>query len=373
MKIPQQMKAVVLTGHGGLEKLVFRNDWPTPTPSPDEVLIKVHACGLNNTDVNSRTAWYSKGVVAGTTGAASESAQSDDASWGGSALKFPRIQGADVSGTVCEVGARVPQFLRGKRVMIEPWLRDWSDPDNFGKCGYYGSERDGGFAEYTTVDYRQVHPIDCDLSDVEIATFATSWLTAENMLNQAAVKAGDTVLITGASGGVGSALIQLANRREATTIAMASESKHEQLKSFLPDAIIARAPDDLKSVLNAAIGQETVSVVADVVGGENWSELISALARNGRYACSGAIAGPIVELDLRTLYLNDLTFYGCTIVERGTFASLVNYIERSEVTPVVACVYPLEKLREAQQQLIDKQHVGNIVVSMDTTEDYSKP
>lgn len=369
MDIPRQMKAVLLTGHGELDKLVFRDDWPTPTPSPDEVLIKIHACGLNNTDVNSRTAWYSKGVVAGTTGTALESAQSDDASWGGSALKFPRIQGADVSGTVCDIGEQVPKFMLGKRVMIEPWLRDWSDPDNFGKCGYFGSERDGGFAEYTTVDYRQVHPINCDLSDVEIATFATSWLTAENMLDQAKVKAGDTILITGASGGVGSALIQLANRREAITIAMASESKHEQLKEYLPDAIIGRAPDDLKSELNNAIGDETVSVVADIVGGDYWPQLVSALARNGRYACSGAIAGPIVEMDLRTLYLNDLTFYGCTIVARGTFANLVSYIERGEVTPVVAAVYPLEQLRDAQQKLIDKQHVGNIVISMKATED----
>lgn len=372
MNIPQQMKAVLLTGHGELDKLVFRHDWPAPTPCSDEVLVKVHACGLNNTDVNTRTAWYSKGVVGGTTGAALASAQSDDASWGGAQLRFPRIQGADVSGTVCAIGAHVPETLLGERVMIEPWLRDWRDPDNFGKCGYFGSERDGGFAEYTTVDHRQVHPVHSDLTDVEIATFATSWLTAENMLDQAAVKAGDTVLITGASGGVGSALIQLANRRDATTIAMASESKHEQLAACSPDAVVGRAPDDLKSELKSAIGKETVSVVADVVGGDCWPQLISALARNGRYACSGAIAGPIVELDLRTLYLNDLTFYGCTIVARGTFAKLVSYIERGEVTPLVAAVYPLEQLQEAQQKLIDKQHVGNIVVSIDSAGDCGK-
>ena len=113
-----------------------------------------------------------------------------------------------------------------------------------------------------------------------------------------------------------------------------------------------------------AIGHDKVSVVADIVGGSSWSQLISALARNGRYVCSGAIAGPIVELDLRTLYLQDLTFYGCTVVPHGTFANLVGYISRGEVTPIVAATYPLSQLSAAQQKLIDKQHVGNIVVSV---------
>ncbi len=363
--LPSSMKAVVLKGHGDLDQLEFRHDWPMPMLHDREVLIRVHACGLNNTDVNSRTAWYSKGVTGATTGSASVTAESDDASWGGVAISFPRIQGADVCGTVCAIGNLAPESLLKTRVMVEPWIRDWRDPDNADRCGYLGSECDGGFAEYLAVDYRQVHPVDSELSHVEIATFATSWLTAENMLNQAQVRAGDTVLITGASGGVGSALIQLANRRNATTIAMASGSKHSQLERFSPDALIGRAPEDLKTELKRTIGQESVNVVADIVGGECWTELISVLARNGRYACSGAIAGPMVQLDLRTLYLNDLKFFGCTVVPRGTFADLVSYIENGEVTPIVAAVYPLKRLSEAQQMLIDKRHVGNIVISVD--------
>ena len=367
--IPPTMKAFLLTGHGAMDKLVFRDDWPTPTPAANEVLIKVHACGLNNTDVNLRTAWYSKAVTGATTGGELTSAQSDDAAWGGTALQFPRIQGADVCGSVYAIGQDVPANLLGKRVMIEPWIRDWQDPDNLDACGYFGSECDGGFAEFVSIDHRQIHPIESELSDVEIATFATSWLTAENMLDQAKVTAGDTVVITGASGGVGSALIQLANRRNATTIALASESKHEQLQAFSPDVLLGRAPANLKSELQNALGQESVSVVLDVVGGEYWPQLISVLGRNGRYAVSGAIAGPIVALDLRTLYLNDLKFFGCTVVPRGTFRRLVTYIEKGEISPVVAAVYPLENLKEAQQQLIDKQHVGNVVVSQDSRSD----
>jgi len=360
MTIPDKMKAFVLTGHGDMDKLVYHTDWPVPVAGKGEVLIKVHACGLNNTDVNTRTAWYSKGVSENTTGGAFEDADDEDATWGGAPITFPRIQGADVCGTV----VAGPDKLMGRRVLIETWLRDWDDPLNMAKTGYFGSECDGGFAEYVKTDARNVHAIDSNLSDAELATFATSWITAENLLNRANVAAGDTVLIPGASGGVGSALIQLANRRGATTIAMASRSKHDAVAGFEPHAILDRAPDNLKQALKQAIGRDTVSVVADVVGGSYWPQLIDVLDRGGRYTCAGAIAGPMVEMDLRTFYLRDLTFTGATIVPPGVFADLVGYIERDEVKPALAATYPLAQLHEAQQAFIDKKHTGNIVVTV---------
>jgi NADPH:quinone reductase-like Zn-dependent oxidoreductase len=195
------MNAMVLTGHGGFDKLVFHDDWPRPSPGPGEVLIRVAACGLNNTDVNTRTAWYSSGVASGTTGEALESANDDDAAWGGTPITFPRIQGADVAGRV-----------------------------------------------------------------------------------------------------------------------------------------------------------------ADVVGGPQWPQFIDVLARGGRYTCSGAIAGPEVNFDLRTFYLRDLTFTGATVTAPDTFANLVGYIERDEIAPLLAGSWPLNRLVEAQQAFIAKQHVGNFVV-----------
>lgn len=360
MTIPDKMRAFVLTGHGDMDKLVYHTDWPVPVPDAGEVLIKVHACGLNNTDVNTRTAWYSKGVSENTTGGAFDTAEDDDATWGGAPITFPRIQGADVCGTV----VAGPDRLMGRRVLVETWLRDWDDPLNMNKIGYFGSECDGGFAEYVKTDERYVHAVDSELSDAELATFATSWITAENMLNRANVADGDQVLISGASGGVGSALIQLANRRGATTVAMASKSKQAAVAEFEPHAILDRAPADLKKALQHAIGRDTVSVVADVVGGDYWPTLIDVLERGGRYTCAGAIAGPMVEMDLRTFYLRDLTFTGATIVPPGVFADLVGYIERGEVKPALAATYPLEQLHEAQQAFIDKQHTGNIVVTV---------
>ena len=222
----------------------------------------------------------------------------------------------------------------------------------------------GGFAEFACVNAINVHPVESALSDAELATFATSYVTAENMLDRANVVAGNTVLIPGASGGVGSALIQLANRRGATTIAMASDAKHEAVRSVGATAVLPRAPQDLKQALRDTIGRESVSVVADVVGGNYFPTLLEVLERGGRYTCSGAIAGPIVDLDLRTMYLNDLTFTGATIVPPGTFARLVRYIERGEIKSLLAATYPLEQLTSAQAEFIKKEHVGNIVVTM---------
>ena len=146
---------------------------------------------------------------------------------------------------------------------------------------------------------------------------------------------------------------------------MCGESKAAAVAAVGPDAVLPRDPADLKAALRAATGGETVTVVADVVGGALWPQLIDALARGGRYTCSGAIAGPLVELDLRTLYLRDLTFTGATVVPPGVFADLVGYIARGEVRPLLAATYPLKDLVAAQEAFIAKRHVGNIVVTMD--------
>ncbi|MGH1477943.1 MAG: alcohol dehydrogenase catalytic domain-containing protein [Geminicoccales bacterium] len=125
--IPETMRAMVLTGHGSFDKLVFHGDWPTPTPAPDEVLIKVHACGLNNTDVNTRSGWYSKTVNEATTGEAYQEVDGSDPSWGGAPITFPRIQGADVVGRVVAVGEAADKALIGKRVMADCWLWEAND------------------------------------------------------------------------------------------------------------------------------------------------------------------------------------------------------------------------------------------------------
>ncbi|MEM9715505.1 MAG: alcohol dehydrogenase family protein [Pseudomonadota bacterium] len=359
MSIPSTMEAMVLKGHGDVEMNEWETAWPVPEIADGEALIKVLACGMNNTDVNTRSGWYSKSVTDATTGDGfDELDDTPDNTWGGAAVTFPRIQGADVCG---EVVAGPPDLI-GKRVITDNWLRDWDDPMNMDKTGYFGSEADGGYAQYTKIDVRNIGVVDSDMSDAELATFSCSYTTAEGMLVRANVSEGDTVLITGASGGVGSALIQLANRRGATTIALASEAKHSDVRAVGAHHVLGRSPKDLKAALKAAIGQETVSVVADIVGGDYFATLIDVLQRGGRYTCSGAIAGPIVDLDLRTMYLRDLTFTGSTVLPTHIFTDLIGYIERREIKPLLAASYPLKDFHQAQRDFIAKKHTGNIVV-----------
>ncbi len=358
MTLPNTMKAMVTMGHGGLEQMVLHDNWPRPDPAPGEVLIRVAACGLNNTDVNTRSGWYSKTVTDATTGGAFEEVGEDDPTWGGAPITFPRIQGADICGHIVAVGDGVDPIRVGERVITDGWLRDPNDPENMDKTGYYGSERDGGFAEYATTLAVNAVPITSELTDAELATFSCSYSTAEGMLTRANVTDADTVLIPGASGGVGGALVQLAKRRGARVIAMASEVKHEDVAKLGPDKLLPRAPENLR----AALGAEKITVVADVVGGPYWPHLIDVLERGGRYTCSGAIAGPMVEFDLRTFYLRDLTFTGSTVIDPQVMQNLVKYIEAGEIKPALAATYPLEELREAQAAFIAKQHTGNIVV-----------
>ena len=352
------MKAMVTMGHGDLDQIVLHKDWSKPKPAAGEVLIRVKACGLNNTDVNTRTGWYSKAVTDRTTGGAFETVNDDDPTWGGAPITFPRIQGADVCGIIEAVGEGVDASRIGERVITDNWLRDPSDPDNMDKTGYFGSERDGGFAEYTTIPAGNAVAVTSDFSDAELATFSCSYSTAEGMLTRANVTSADTVLVPGASGGVGGALVQLAKRRGSRVIALASEAKHADVAALGPDRILPRAPDNLR----AALGDEKITVVADIVGGDYWPNLIDILERGGRYTCSGAIAGPMVELDLRTFYLRDLTFTGSTIIPPEVTRNLVKYIEAGEIKPALAATYPLEELREAQATFIRKEHTGNIVV-----------
>ena len=357
--LPTTMRAMVTMGHGGLEQMVFHPAWPRPEPAAGDVLIKVGACGLNNTDVNTRSGWYSKAVSEATTGDAFDTVNTDDPTWGGNPIVFPRIQGADVCGEIVAVGKDVDAGRIGERVITDNWLRDPEDPLNRDKTGYFGSECHGGYAEYTVIPAANALAVTSDYSDAELATFSCSYSTAEGMVCRAAITASDTVLITGASGGVGGALIQLAKLRGARVIALASTEKHAAVSALGADRVLPRSPENLE----AELAGERVTVVADVVGGPDWHSVIDVLERGGRYVSSGAIAGPIVELDLRTFYLRDLTLLGSTVIPPEVTENLIRYIESQAIKPVLAATYPLEQLRDAQAAFIAKTHTGNIVVA----------
>lgn len=359
------MKAMVLVGHGDFDQLVWREDWPKPAPGPGEVLIRVGACGLNNTDINTRTAWYATEVTTGISEASGGSGfaveDTSEGTWGGFPLTFPRIQGADTVGRIEAVGEGVDRSRIGERVIVDPWLLgpgDWMDPKN---APYYGSECDGGFAEYTTIRAGNAHRIDCELSDVELATFPCALTTAETLVLRAGPRPGETVVVSGASGGVGSTAIQLCRLRGARVIGIASAAKHDLLLKAGCDAVIDRTEPDLEAAIRKSAGGP-VEVVLDVVGGTMFMPLVNALRHGGRYASCGAISGPRVAFDLRRLIYRDLRLSGATITPPGTMARLVRLIERGLVKPQLAASFPLKQLHDAQRAFLAKRHVGNIVV-----------
>ncbi len=360
MEIPARMCAVLLKGHGGFEQLEYRDDVPVPAPGEGEVLVRVGAAGVNNTDINTRVGWYSKRVSDGTTaeGAVGGLADADsaDAGWSGAALTFPRIQGADVCGHIVAVGKGVAPQRVGERVLIEPCLREPAGWKPY-RAWYFGSECDGGFAQYTKAPAVHACKVESSLSDAELASFPCSYSTAENMLTRAGLDGGETVLVTGASGGVGSAAVQLAKRRGARVIAVAGPSKADEVTALGADEIVPRDAD-----LIARLGRDAVQVVVDLVAGPRWPQLLEIVDRGGRYAVAGAIAGPIVELDVRTLYLKDLKLFGCTVLEREVFGNLVGYIERGEIRPAVARTYPLREIVAAQQEFLGKRFTGKLVL-----------
>jgi len=357
--VPETMAAVYLTGHGGFDKLKYLTDVPVPRPKRGEVLIRVSAAGVNNTDINTRIGWYSKSVTGATDQGGSQgfAALNDrDAGWSGAALSFPRIQGADCCGRIVAAGAEVDPARVGERVIVRSMQRSYGDDRPY-LCRTLGSEYDGAFAQFVAVPAAETYRVECDWTDVELASIPCAYSTAENLLHRAGLAAGERVLITGASGGVGSAAVQLAKRRGAEVWALAGADKLEAVRALGADRVIARGED-----LRQAIDPGMLDLVVDLVAGPQWPQLLQCLGRGGRYAVAGAIAGPVVELDVRTLYLKDLTFYGCTFQEDIVFENLVRYIENNEIRPVVAGVYPLERIADAQRAFLQKDFVGKLVL-----------
>ncbi len=345
------MHAVLLTGHGGPEMLVYSADVPTPPIAADDVLIKVGACGVNNTDLWTREGAYGNGDNSTPT-----------AGWKREPMQFPRIQGLDIAGRIVQVGSAVAPALVGERVIVNPTLYQGAG-DGIAEADIIGSERDGGFAEYVAVPATNAYPISTTLSDVELATFPCSYLTAEHMLNRARVTSDDLLLVTGASGGVGSALIQLATKvRQARVIAVVGRGKEDAIQALGAAHVITRQTDDLYRAITAIAGEQGLDVVADVVGGTSFGTLLRTLRPHGRYVTAGAIAGPLVQLDLRTLYLQHLQLIGSTLGTHEEFAALVGYIEQGLLKPLVGQTYPLHAIHQAQADFAKKGFIGNLVL-----------
>jgi NADPH:quinone reductase-like Zn-dependent oxidoreductase len=351
------MKAVITTGNGGYDKLVYC-DVPLPVVGAGEVLLQVLAAGVNNTEINTRLGWYSSSVVTGTNTVASDKPQSElqksDGGWN-IATPFPFIQGTDCCGRVVGVAPDVNSQLIGSRVIVRPSMR----PDGFNSMRniWMGSDFDGAFAQFVKVPAKEIFVVNSDWSDVELGSIPCSYGSAENMLHRAKVCTGEHVLVAGASGGVGSAVVQLAKLRGAKVTAINGRAKAQKVREIGADAIIERDTDIVKF-----LGEESVDVVVDNVGGSSFGSMLKVLRRGGRYVSSGAIGGPIVNFDLRDFYLKDLNLIGCTAWDEPVFANLVSYVEQNRIKPLVAKTFALQEIAQAQREFLEKKHVGKFVL-----------
>jgi NADPH:quinone reductase-like Zn-dependent oxidoreductase len=352
--LPQTMKAVALTGHGDIGMLRY-GDYPLPQLAADEVLIEVHACGMNNTDV-----WVREGAY-GT---------DDDpqavASWrrGKPSLEFPRIQGTDTVGAIVAVGTRIDENRIGERVIVDFSIYN-GDGESLADIDYIGHGRDGGYAEYCAVPAANAHHIDSPMTDAELATFCCAYLTAEHMLDRARVGKGERVLISGAAGGVGGGLIQLCRARGAIPYALTSADKATRVKALGAAGIALRDAGNWVAQLESILDGVAIDVVADVVAGPLFKDLINLLRPEGRYTTAGAFGGAMVELDLRTVYLKHLEIHGSSQGTRSAFARLLGYIEAGKIKPNLFATYPLSEFHRAQTDFISRNYVGKLVVMPD--------
>lgn len=350
MSLPERMSAVLLSRHGGPEALEWRDDIPVPLPRAGEVLVRVTAAGVNNTDINTRLGWYAKDA----TGATAEGDVHADGGWAG-AMDFPRIQGAEFCGRIVAIGDGVADWRVGQRVIC-PTNQPVAKEGEGGPPTYLalGSDYDGAFAQYCRVPARHLYDVtNSPLTDVEIGAMPCAFGTAANLIDRASVSAGDRILVTGASGGVGLAAVQLASQLGAQVTGQCAVGKADVVRAAGATGILGR--DD-------APEQDSLDAVIDVVGGPSWGAVIDALRPGGRYAVSGAIAGPVVPLDLRTLYLKDLTFFGCTYQPPRVFRQLADLISKGLVRPLVSATYPLRDIVKAQSDFMQKLHPGKLVL-----------
>ncbi|MCB1010711.1 MAG: zinc-binding dehydrogenase [Microthrixaceae bacterium] len=337
----RRMCAAVTMFHGGLDAIEVHDDWPMPALGSGDVLVRISAAALNNTDIWAREGRYG-------------TAEDPDAiaGWKGVPLDFPRIQGIDVAGVVVDSGEDVDRSVIGRRVMVDPTVHYNGDFP----VDLIGSEVDGGFAEFLACSVDRVNDVSASpLSDVQLACLPTAYGTALGMINRAGCASGERVLVTGASGGVGSAAVQLLVNRGCHVIARTSSSNADAVLANGAHEVSVRGHDAIEDL-------DEVDVAVDVVAGDEFGAVLDRLRDGGRMATAGAIAGPLVQLDVRRLYLRQRRLIGSTMHSPADFAELAEVASTGGLDPIVAEVFPLEGIRAAQERFVRKDFVGKLVV-----------
>lgn len=367
--LPDAMAAMLLTGHGGIDKLVYRQDVPVPRPAHGEVLVQVIATAKNNTDRKAREGLYPTKDKGDTT-----SFQIG----GAPTLTFPRIQGADVAGRVVAVGEGVSEERIGQRGLLDFNIYADDRPDINLTPDYYGHGADGGFAEYVAVPSAQFHTVDNpELADAELAAMGMcSYQTALHMLNAANVQAGERVLVTGASGGVGTALIRLCRIMGAIPYALSQPDKAASLMALGAEAVLDRTDmEDFTEKVKALTQGAPIDAVMDLVGGEMTDRFIDTMIFDmtrrttyPRLSIAGASGGNLSEIMWTRIYLYQVQIFGVSHGTRDEAEQLVAWIRTGQLTPVLHAAFKLSELHDAERYFVNRNsnYLGKIVIVPDS-------
>ncbi len=342
-----KMRSVVFEEHGGIEKLKYTYA-ETPEPGPDEVLVKVKACALNHLDL-----WALMGMP-------------------GVKIQMPHILGCDVAGEIAETGAKVKGLREGRAVMLSP-----GQP--CGRCGFcksgwdslcdqykiLGFQVNGGYAEFVKVPAASVLKVSKRLSFEEWAAVPLVFLTAWHMLvTRAGLARGESVLIHAAGSGVGSAAIQIAKFLGAKVFTtVGSEEKIKRAKAIGADEVIAYGKKDFPEEIKRITGGKGVDVVLEHIGPATFTKSLASLKKKGRLVTCGATSGPMVPLDLRFIFVRQISVLGCYMGGLGELKKVISLVEAGKLKPVIDKVFPLREAACALERMNARENFGKILLA----------
>ncbi|MFQ5678610.1 MAG: zinc-binding dehydrogenase [Gemmatimonadota bacterium] len=340
------MKAAYFSTHGGPEVLEV-GEIPDPAVAPGEVVVAVRAFALNHLDL-----WTRRGIP-------------------GLRLEMPHVGGSDVAGVVETVGEAVSEWAAGARVVVNPGLWcgrcEWCARGEQSLCRSYrllGEHVAGGAAEKVAVPARNLFPLPeaypFERAAAAPLAFQTAWRA---LVTRARLRPGETVLITGGSGGVSTAAVQIARFAGATVFAVTSGSENaRRLRELGAERVFDRREEDFSRGVREATGKRGVDVVLDSVGEAMWEGCVRALARGGRLVNYGATTGHQAKVDLRHLFWKQHEILGSTMAGRGEFEAAMRLVLAGRLRPVVEEVLSIESIREAHRRLEAGEVFGKLVL-----------